>query len=61
MNAAAELDLARRLDEACNRFEAGWRSGCRPCLDDFLAGADAELYPALLCELVQLDIFYRRH
>ena len=43
--------LARRLDETCNRFEAAWRNGERPRMDDFLSGPEDELYPALLREL----------
>jgi WD40 repeat protein/Tfp pilus assembly protein PilF len=58
----AELapELARRLNEACNRFEAAWRRGDRPRPDDFLAGAHPDLVPALLAELVHLDAYYRR-
>jgi tetratricopeptide (TPR) repeat protein len=61
----SELDdlppaLARRLEEACDRFEAGWRGGVRPQLDDFLASTAEGLYPVLLRELILLDVFYRR-
>jgi WD40 repeat protein/tRNA A-37 threonylcarbamoyl transferase component Bud32 len=58
--AALTPTLVRQLDEACNRFEAGWREGSRPVLADGLAGAGAELYPVLLTELVLLDAYYRR-
>jgi WD40 repeat protein/tetratricopeptide (TPR) repeat protein len=53
-------ELVRRLNEACNRFEAAWRNGDRPRLDTFLAGADGDLAPILLGELVHLDVYYRR-
>jgi tetratricopeptide (TPR) repeat protein/tRNA A-37 threonylcarbamoyl transferase component Bud32 len=61
LSSVADLspELARRLDEACNRFEAAWRGGGRPCLDDFLDEADS-LYPVLLRELILLDVHYRR-
>jgi len=52
--------LARRLEKACDRFEAAWHSGGRPRLDDFLADAGDDLYPILLRELVLLDAGYRR-
>jgi WD40 repeat protein/tetratricopeptide (TPR) repeat protein/tRNA A-37 threonylcarbamoyl transferase component Bud32 len=55
-----EPEVVRRLNEACNRFEAAWRRGDRPCLDSFLVGADRRAVPALLTELVHLDIYYRR-
>jgi hypothetical protein len=53
-------EVARRLDEACNRFEAGWHGAVRPRLEDFLPGLEDELYPLLLRELVLLDVYYRR-
>jgi hypothetical protein len=61
LSSVADLspELARRLDEVCNRFESAWRTGGRPCLDDFLGGSD-ELHPVLLRELILLDIHYRR-
>jgi serine/threonine protein kinase/tetratricopeptide (TPR) repeat protein len=52
--------LALQLEHACSRFEAMWRSGERPRLEDFLADADDELAPILLRELVLLDLHYRR-
>jgi serine/threonine-protein kinase len=53
-------EQARRLDEACNRFEAAWRGGARPAPGDFLPEAGDSLYPVLLRELILLDIYYRR-
>ena len=52
--------LARQLEATCSQFEAHWRSGGRPSLDDSLAGACAALYPVLRTELVLLDVYYRR-
>jgi serine/threonine-protein kinase len=52
--------LARRVDQACNRFERAWQSGAPPQIEDFLsASSDAE-HTALLHELILLDIDYRR-
>ena len=35
--AALPLALERRVDAACRRFEAAWRAGARPHLEDYLA------------------------
>jgi WD40 repeat protein len=54
------LELARRVDQVCTAFEAAWKAGQRPRLEDFLpAGSDAER-AAVLRELVPLDAEYRR-
>jgi hypothetical protein len=54
------LSLARRIDAACLRFEAAWRSGPRPHLPDYLAEVPAAEQAAYLRELIPLDIAYRR-
>jgi WD40 repeat protein/tRNA A-37 threonylcarbamoyl transferase component Bud32 len=61
LSSVADLppELARRLDEACNRFEARWQNGGRPSLGDFLAES-GELHTVLLRELILLDVYYRR-
>ena len=48
---------AGRIDAACDRFEASWRAGQRPRIEDFLAepGADAA-GPELLRELAGAGI-----
>jgi hypothetical protein len=53
-------ERARQLETACDSFEAAWRDGGRPRLDDFLAAADDALRPILLHELILLDVSYRR-
>ncbi len=53
------IDLALRVDRACNEYEAAWREG-RPCLMDYLAGWPEPGRSALLRELVALDAEYRR-
>jgi serine/threonine protein kinase len=58
--ASLPLSAERRVDEVCRRFEDAWKTGSRPRLEDFAAtSADGER-PALLRELVRLDICYRR-
>jgi serine/threonine protein kinase/tetratricopeptide (TPR) repeat protein len=52
--------LGRRIDQACNRFEAACREGRRPRIEDFLAMALEPERPGLLRELVGLEIDYRR-
>jgi WD40 repeat protein len=54
-------DLARRVDRACDRFEAACRDGPPPRVEDFLDGFPAgPTRAALLRELVPLEVHYRR-
>ncbi len=56
----AELpERGLRINEACDRFEAAWRGGARPRLEEFLAGTPGSDQPELLRELVLLDVDYR--
>jgi hypothetical protein len=60
-SAAAEgLSLAWRVDAACLRFEAAWTAGTRPRIEDFLDAAPAPERPALLRELLRLELEYRQ-
>ena len=52
--------LGRRINEACDRFEAAWRSDTEPRLEDFVAGWEGVERVELLRELVPLDVDYRR-
>jgi serine/threonine protein kinase/TolA-binding protein/soluble cytochrome b562 len=49
-----------RIDAACDRFEADWRAGRRPRLEDALADSPDPEQPALLRELLALELAYRR-
>ncbi len=52
----------RRLDPVCDRFEAEWLAGRRPHLEDFLSQVAEPDRPALVRELLPLDLEYRaRH
>jgi WD40 repeat protein/serine/threonine protein kinase len=53
-------ELARGLEQACDRFEAAWQGGPEPRLEDYFSAAPPALRPALLRELVLLDIHYRQ-
>jgi hypothetical protein len=57
--AAEDLSLAWRVDAACLRFEAAWTAGARPRIEDFLSTAPAPERPALLRELLRLELEYR--
>src|SRR5262245_39062893 len=52
--------LAFRVDRACNAFEAAWRGGPPPRIEDALAGWAEPDRSALLRELVHLDVYHRR-
>jgi WD40 repeat protein len=52
--------LGRRINDACDRFEAAWRSAAPARIEDFLAGWDGAERAALLRELVLLDADYHR-
>src|SRR6516225_6467138 len=50
----------RRVDEACDRFEAAWKAGQLPRIEDYLADV-AEADRALLFqELLGLEVDFRR-
>jgi serine/threonine protein kinase len=59
-SAALPLDVGRRVNQACDRFEAAWRSGEPPAIEDHAAGWEGAARAALLRELVPLDADYRR-
>ena len=54
------LTMEMRLDAACRRFEAAWRAGQAPRIEDHLGPATGAERAALLRELVRLDAAYRR-
>ncbi len=49
------IDLARRIDEVCRRFEADWREGRQPRIDDYLVDVSHEGRAALRAELEALE------
>ena len=52
--------LAERVDAACDQFEAAWKAGERPRIEDHLEEAVESERPALLGELLALELAYRR-
>jgi serine/threonine-protein kinase len=57
---ALPVELVRHLDQLCNRFEAAWRGGVPPRIEDFLEQAAAAARPALARELILADVYHRR-
>src|SRR6266851_1454818 len=53
-------DLALKVDAACDRFEAEWRAGGRPSIEEYLGEAVEPERAALLRQLILLDVDYRR-
>jgi eukaryotic-like serine/threonine-protein kinase len=51
---------ARRVDAACDRFEAAWRGGQDPRIEDFLETAAKQERPALLRALITLEVELRQ-
>jgi hypothetical protein len=50
-----DIDLARRIDEVCRRFEADWRARRRPRIEDYLVDVPDEGRTALRAELEALE------
>jgi serine/threonine-protein kinase len=54
------VDQARQVEEVCDAFEAGWRTGDRPDIASAVADLPEPVRSAVLRELVELDVYYRR-
>jgi WD40 repeat protein/predicted Ser/Thr protein kinase len=50
------LSLARQVDQVCDRFEEDWLAGRRPRIEEFLEEAPPAARPALLRELLRLEL-----
>jgi hypothetical protein len=57
---ADELSRACRIDSTCDRFETAWKSGSQPVIEDYLGEIAAPERLVLTCELIILDVHYRR-
>jgi serine/threonine-protein kinase len=51
--------LAEELDRACDRFEAAWKAGAEPRIEDHLANFDILDRSALLRELIGVELDWR--
>ncbi len=58
--ASESPSLLRRVDAVCNRFEDAWRAGQQPRIEDYLSAVPESDQPALLRELLKLELAYRR-
>jgi len=54
------LDDREAIDRVCLAFEDAWKSGEPPQIESFVAGVEGPLRPALLRELVLLELWYRK-
>lgn len=54
------LSLARRIDQLCDEFESAWLSGVAPQVEEFLGRVSENERPALLRELIALEIEHRQ-
>src|SRR5256885_12255775 len=57
--AAEAVDRARRIDSICDRFEAAWREGRAPGIEDYLGEADASARRELLDALFAVEFSCR--
>jgi len=53
------LQALDRVDAACLRFEAAWKAGPQPVLEEYLGEAQGEERSALHRELLKLELHYR--
>jgi serine/threonine protein kinase len=56
----ASLSLLERIDAACLRFEAAWKTGQRPSIESFVGDIREVDFLSFLRELIPIDIAYRR-
>jgi serine/threonine protein kinase/tetratricopeptide (TPR) repeat protein len=56
----ADLSQAERIDKVASAFEAAWKAGQNPRLEDWLLNIGAADRPALVKELLLLEVHYRR-
>jgi serine/threonine protein kinase len=57
--ASLPLSVEKRVDEACDRFEAAWKKQPPPRIEDYLAGTPEPERAALLRPLLSLEIELR--
>src|SRR5712692_10110628 len=56
---AGEASARLSMDAVCDRFEAAWKAGQQPRIEDFLDAAPAADRPRLLRELLALELGHR--
>jgi serine/threonine protein kinase len=58
-NNSLSLSAAERIDAVCARFEAAWKAGQAPRIEDFLGGAEGAQREALLREMLRVELDWR--
>ena len=53
-------EVLRKIDQACDEFEAAWKAGNRPFVDDVLSGFPVDAKTVLLNELLPIEIAWRQ-
>jgi WD40 repeat protein/serine/threonine protein kinase len=53
------LELARQVDQVCDRFEEAWLAGARPRIESFLNEVSATGRPVLAGELLRVELEHR--
>src|SRR5262249_54670785 len=54
------LSAEKRVDEVCDRFEAAWRAGRKPRIEEYVITAPQPERAALLRQLLSLEVELRR-
>ena len=54
------LDVLDEIDQICDRFEAAWKSGARPRIEDYLGEIALAYRPALVRDLLAAQMDARR-
>jgi tetratricopeptide (TPR) repeat protein/tRNA A-37 threonylcarbamoyl transferase component Bud32 len=64
IDGASEADLSatkiEQIEQTCDRFEAGWRMGRRPRIEDHLEGVEGIQRHTLFQALLAIELEYRR-
>ena len=53
------VDLAKQIDAMCDHFEAGWKLGIRPRIEDYLSAVEDARRPRILRELLFVELACR--
>jgi tRNA A-37 threonylcarbamoyl transferase component Bud32 len=54
------VELVRRLEMICSRFEEAWAAGRRPVLEEYLQQVPVAARQVLLADLLRIELEYRR-
>ena len=55
-----DAELADRIDRVCVQFEADWKAGRRPAVEDIVTGWAGSGRAELLAQLLAIEFHYRR-